>query len=231
MRSGIPVLFLAALASARAQFPQAALAGPYSVSANRILDRHGRVWLLRGTDLAPVTLDPVPSGDLGALSASALVTIRQRLNMNAVRLPFSAAEYLGSAPYRDRVRRVVRDANRLDLLVILAPRQGAASSTFWAVSAADFRDRPNVFFAAAADAVPSIRAAGARQPVIVPLAEPDGAPDTIYKVDPPLAAARGEALASLAARAPVRRLRCIGAGARLRRPVRRPGIRRHAPRR
>ncbi len=91
------------------------------------------------------------------------------MNMNAVRLRIGSAEYSGNARYRARVREIVRQANRFELLVILA-EDGNADVSFWARAAADFRDHPNVFLAispgAMAAKVSAIRASGARQPVI-----------------------------------------------------------------
>src|SRR4051794_34262095 len=81
--------------------PTAAPAGPYHVEGSRILDARGRPYLIRGTEAPP-----------DAWTATALVTIRQRLNMNAVRLPIAGQAWR-------RVEDAVRIANRLELLVIL----------------------------------------------------------------------------------------------------------------
>ncbi len=133
-----------------------AAAGPYRVEANRILDSKGRPFLLRGTELPTLTLNTSDiAGDgkeFGAFSASSLVSIRQRLNMNAVRLPVSPHRYLESETYRVRVREVVESANRFELLVILAvdpadALPAAALAQFWTHSAADFKSCPNLFFA------------------------------------------------------------------------------------
>lgn len=164
------LLLLLTLVSLRAAAlqPTPAPAGPYHISSNRILDRTGHPYVMRGTDLATVTLETSRPGDLGALSASALVTIRQRLNMNAVRLPLIAADYERHPAYRSRVQEIVCTANRLDLLVILAPQPDDAPASFWTGLASTFRDNPNVFFAVehAATAVTAIRAAHAHQPIL-----------------------------------------------------------------
>jgi hypothetical protein len=108
-----------------------AAAGPYRIDGNRILDSKDRPYLMRGTELPTLTLSQADiAGDgkeLGAFSASALISIRQRLNMNAVRLPLSARGFEESGDYRARVREVVESANRFELLVILAadPRSTA----------------------------------------------------------------------------------------------------------
>ena len=160
--------FTALAASAAELVPTSAAAGPYHVAANRILDRDGQPYLLRATELAPVSLKPLESGDLGALSATALVTIRQRLNMNGVELPVDAAEFTVNPDYRRRAAEIVRIANRLDLLVVLSPGRQGAPEAFWQCLAALFRDQPNVFFDAGDGAgVAAIRGVGARQPAIV----------------------------------------------------------------
>ena len=101
-----------------------AAAGPYQVDGNRILDAKGRAYLLRGTELPALTLkDSDIAGDgkeFGAFSPSSLISIRQRLNMNAVRLPVMPLEYQENESYRARVAAVAGSANRFELLVILA---------------------------------------------------------------------------------------------------------------
>jgi uncharacterized protein (TIGR03437 family) len=159
--------------------------GPYRIVGNRILDRQDRPYLIRGTQLAPLTANLADEKGsavaFGPLSATTLITIRQRLNMNAVRLPVSATEYDANSEYQSRVERLVRLSNRLELLVILEtsglphetePRDLAV---FWQLAAARFRGYPNVFFAPLSGfLVAAIRQSGARQPVI--LAGPDQAP-------------------------------------------------------
>src|ERR1019366_7558517 len=60
-------------------------AGPYQVNGNRILDTKGRPYLVRGTELPALTLNPADiAGDgvqFGAFSASSLISIRQRLKI------------------------------------------------------------------------------------------------------------------------------------------------------
>jgi uncharacterized protein (TIGR03437 family) len=205
----VPLLTILSIHAAEFQ-PTPGPAGPYHVSANRILDREGRPYLIRGTELAPVTLDALKPGDLGGLSASALVTIRQRLNMNAVQLPFAAAQFENDAAYRARVAEIVRTANRFDLLVILAPQPEDAPIEFWTCLAAAFRHNPNVFFAAGKPAVVvAIRAAGAPQPILIDAAAfPQDDANTIYRATASYAATRTdsdrwEQFGSLAERAPV----------------------------
>jgi hypothetical protein len=71
-------------------------AGPYHVSGGTILDSRGAPYVIRGTELTAVTLDPsqiAGSGNqFGALSRTTLATIRFRINMNAVRLPITSSD-------------------------------------------------------------------------------------------------------------------------------------------
>jgi cytochrome c peroxidase len=171
--------------------------GPYRIAGNRILDRQNRPYLIRGTQLAalsPGRADEKGSAAaFGPLSPTTLITIRQRLNMNAVRLPVSASEYAVSPDYRLRVEKLVHLANELELLVILetsGPRQvdePRDSEMFWTQAAARFRNNPNIFFAPlSVRLAAAIRRSGAHQPVIV--AGPEKAPpeerDLIYQVTP-----------------------------------------------
>ena len=170
--------------------------GSYRIVGNRILDRQNQPYLIRGTQLAPLTrneADEKGSTDaFGPLSATTLITIRQRLNMNAVRLPVSAAEYISNPGYRSRVERLVCLANTLELLVILETRVPQETrphdlDLFWKIAASRFSDNPNIFFAPlSVRLVAAIRQAGARQPVIV--AETENAfiedRNIIYEVTP-----------------------------------------------
>src|ERR1019366_7884286 len=126
--------------------------------------------------LTPAAAGPYPGDgkEFGAFSASSLISIRQRLNMNAVRLPVSAREYEDSSAYRARVREVVESANRFELLVILAadsanPLAEEALAHFWERCAGDFKSYPNVFFALGHGEalVDAVRAGGAEQPVLI----------------------------------------------------------------
>src|ERR1700712_5119053 len=124
-----------------------AAAGPYHVEGSRLIDSRGRPYLINGTRLAPVTssdtdLTGAP-GEFGPLSATTIVTIRQRLNMNAVRLPVDSALYLTDRAFRERARTVAGTANHLELLVIL--ESATHSPAFWTAIATDFRKNPNVF--------------------------------------------------------------------------------------
>jgi hypothetical protein len=127
MRLVLPLLFfcLTSLAAA-ADKPEItpATAGPYHVEAKRIVDARKHTFLVRGTEMPPLTLkDEDFSGDgreFGPYSPSSFITIRQRLNMNAIRLPVNARLYAESEAYQARLEQAVRLANRFELLVILA---------------------------------------------------------------------------------------------------------------
>ncbi len=130
--------------------------GPYHVESSRILDANGREYLIRGTSLPHVTLNP-PT-DFGPFSRTTLITLRQRMNMNAVRIPIDDAAYKSSPKYRDFVLDLVKKANRLELLAIIES----------AAPAADLKSNANVFFAVPnIELARTIRSTGAPQPIIV----------------------------------------------------------------
>jgi len=155
-------------------------AGPYQVRANRIVDAAGREYLIRGTRLPPFQLHPSAPWGFGPFSRTTLVTVRQRLNMNAVRVAIRGAEYAADAQYRAGVRQLVRQANQFQLVAILEV-DGAAK-----LVGADFNGEPNLFFGVPDRAMlGELRAAGARQPVIL-AAGADESQDSnvIYEVRP-----------------------------------------------
>ena len=196
-----------------------AAAGPYRIDGNRILDSKDRPYLMRGTELPTLTLNRADiAGDgkeFGAFSPSALISIRQRLNMNGVRLPVSPLEFEESGVYRALVQEVVESANRLELLVVLAadPVEQLTEPVlahFWERCAGEFKGHPNVFFAPGhgADLVDAIRSAGAEQPVLVAGEFPVRGRNLVYEVTPSYATAgtdegRWEQFGSLSTRAPV----------------------------
>jgi len=139
--------------------------GPYRVDHNQILDSAGHPYLMRGTQLTdfhPRTAawDNRGEPDFGPHSPTSLTAIRLRFNMNAVRLPLDIREADGPG-YFAELAKVVRRANQLELLVILAAREpGAALPSsrgveFWTRCAAAFKDYPNVIFEAFADPSPA----------------------------------------------------------------------------
>ena len=233
MRAWVGILLCGALAAephpAANRVPQLtpAAAGPYRIEGNRILDGKGRPYLIRGTRMTPIR--PAEKAGAGANSPfdphsrTSLITLRQRMNMNAVRLPVSAREFLEQAGYRARARQVVDAANSLELAVVLE-EEGASETAvrvaFWTRCALEFRDNPNVFFAPGymQALVDAIRSTGARQPVIAragggtPEGPEAGIPlkdrNVIYEVTPRYEATRTDEdrrrqFGLLAARAPV----------------------------
>jgi len=173
-------------------------AGPYHLRGNQILDATGHDYLIRGTSLPSITwnaLDSGNDGEFGPFSGTTLITIRQRLNMNAVRLQILAQEYKTSDTYRARVKEIVRRANQLELLAIIerdsvtkVPAEGVDS--FWVYCAEEFRISLNVFFALSPEdnaerLVSVIRASGAAQPIIVSgINHLVDDPNVIYQVSP-----------------------------------------------
>jgi uncharacterized protein (TIGR03437 family) len=139
--------------------------GPFHVADNRIVDSKGRPFLMRGTQLTefhPQTADRDNRAgqDFGPHSSTTLSAIRLRFNMNTVRLPLDVTE-AADAGYFAELAKVVRRANNVDLLVILAAREPGAnlpsrkSVEFWSHCAAYFKDYPNVMFDSFSDPSPS----------------------------------------------------------------------------
>src|SRR5713101_1654535 len=132
--------------------------GPFHVAGNRIVDSKGHPFLMRGTQLTefhPQTADRDNRAgqDFGPHSSTTLSAIRLRFNMNTVRLPVDvtdATDTADTAGYFDELAKVVRRANDVDLLVILAAREPGAelpsrkSTEFWSHCAAYFKSYPNV---------------------------------------------------------------------------------------
>jgi uncharacterized protein (TIGR03437 family) len=127
------------------------------VDHERILDSAGRAFLMRGTQLTDFHLqtaahDNRAGREFGEHSATTLTAVRLRFNMNTVRLPLDIRE-AGKPGYFAALSKVVRRANELELLVVLAAREAdaglptARSVEFWAKCAATFKDYPNVMFA------------------------------------------------------------------------------------
>jgi uncharacterized protein (TIGR03437 family) len=220
----IAVFTVALLAGSAANLstrqPQQALTpspkGPFHVDGNRLLDAKGHPFLMRGTQLTefhPQTMahDNRYGRDFGEHSPTSLSAIRLRFNMNTVRLPLAAGESDQTGYFSD-LAKVVRRANDIDLLVVLA---ADGSPEFWSRCAAAFKSYPNVMFdasqtdAQSVDVVRTIRTAGATQPIVVRQTGTlldDG--NLIYESSAALAALATEAdretaFGSLAARVPM----------------------------
>jgi uncharacterized protein (TIGR03437 family) len=149
-------------------------AGPFRVLGHSILDSQGRAFLMRGTQLTefhPQTVERDNGAGVvfGAHSATSLSAIRLRFNMNTVRLPVNVLE--SSAPdYFSKLANVVRRANQMDLLVVLAAREpgaempSARTAEFWGRCATYFKDYPNVLFDVFSDPSPSAVSRSERDP-------------------------------------------------------------------
>src|SRR5258708_7131707 len=106
--------------------------GPFHVAGNGMVDPKGRTFLMGGTQLTefhpqPADRDNRAGQDFGPHSSTTLNAIRLRFNMNTVRLPLDVADAVDSAGYFAELAKVVRRANDMDLLVILAARESGAS--------------------------------------------------------------------------------------------------------
>lgn len=183
-----PLLFGGATNNDPPPAPTLAPAGPYHVAHNRIVDSRGREFLIRGTQMPAVTLnksDLTGEGiQFGPFSPSSYVTLRHRMNMNAIRVPLDMRMYRERSEYRARVKTITGQANRFELLVIFAPTAALPqpdAAAFWSQCAADFKAAPDVFFAISAiptqhdwtlwtestqRLVDAIRTAGATQPIV-----------------------------------------------------------------
>jgi len=126
------------------------------VERNRLVDGRGEAFLIRGAELPEFrTLSSASRSKatgFGPHSATVFSTIRQRWNMNAVRLPLSLSDYGSDPKYLQSVGKVVRRANDLELLVILAARDSDSALPserlirFWRECSAFLRDSPQLIF-------------------------------------------------------------------------------------
>ena len=143
--------------------------GPFTVVGHRLMDSDGQPFLMRGTQLQPFRLanvgDDNRAGDVfGAHSATSLSAVRLRFNMNTVRLPVDSAE-ADMPGFWTELGKVIKRANELDLLVVLAAE---GNDAFWNRAGREFRDRPNVVFATGDSRfVAPLREAGALQPIAI----------------------------------------------------------------
>ena len=134
--------------------------GRLHVQGNLLLDETSRSILLRGTEL-----EELGQND-DAVSATTFSTIRQRWNMNVVRLPIKVASFMNDVNYRRTASAVVSRANKLELLVIVASSE--TNAQFWGECAKEFKNRSGVLFEVTDPAlVRTIRSQGADQPILV----------------------------------------------------------------
>jgi uncharacterized protein (TIGR03437 family) len=169
---------------ARPQKLTAVPKGPIHVERNRLVDSQGRAFLLRGTEL-PEFRTPSQAGGseadgFGLHSATVFSTIRQRWNMNVVRIPLSLSDYARDPRYLQSVAEVVRRANELELAVILSAHQTRSSipsetlTRFWRECSMFLINYPQLIFELDAgdgvetqELIRAVRAGGATQPVLV----------------------------------------------------------------
>src|SRR5882724_1157549 len=95
------------------------------------MDSIGQTFLLRGVEMPGLEVANPAQSDLDAVRAMTPLTfgiVQQRWNMNAVRLPISAAIWKRDGKvYFDRIAAVATSANGKGLVVILAAYGDARS--------------------------------------------------------------------------------------------------------
>jgi uncharacterized protein (TIGR03437 family) len=137
--------------------------GPLHAEGNRLVDASPRVFVLRGVQMSGLNVaQPSPSDrqTVEAMNSFTFRVLRQRWNMNALRLPVSIWLWERDGDnYLRKVSDVVRDANQEGLIVVLAAfedrRSGAPDPTglpsssvlsFWKAAAGFFKGTPLVIF-------------------------------------------------------------------------------------
>ncbi len=123
--------------------------GPMHREGNRIVDSAGQTIVLRGAEIPGLNLG-APNADTLALSPTTFSTMRQRFNMNALRLPVVSSIAAGDPLYLTRAAEIVREAKQAGLVVILA-EYGTGMPTpeeigFWHTYASYFKNNPMVIF-------------------------------------------------------------------------------------
>ena len=197
--SWVAALYLCAVCYAHPLGPQKLTAvpkGPIHVERNQLVDSLGHAFLIRGTQLPEFRAHPpVSRGEeaeaFGPHSATVFSTIRQRWNMNAVRLPLNFPDNESDSAYLQAVGEIVRSANDLELVVILSATSFHPESLvrFWRGASAFFKDYPQLIFelgASTQEIIAAVRASGAKQPVIVSGGRENPVDDSnaIYLVSP-----------------------------------------------
>ena len=120
---------------------------PFHVEANHLVDAVKIPFLIRGVDVPGVG-----SSNAGALNPFTFRLIRQRWNMNAVRVPVSVALWKrDGAAYLEAAADVITAANSVQLLVVLAayedaPLPTATTVEFWRACALRFRNTSGIIF-------------------------------------------------------------------------------------
>jgi hypothetical protein len=128
---------------------------PLHVKLNQLMDSTSTVFVLRGVSmpgLEAVSPTATDLANVAAMNGFTFRVMRQRWNMNAVRLPVSAAVWKRDGQgYLDRVAAVVALANSESLVVVLGAQEDAAlpSATmvdFWKACAGAFAKTPGMIF-------------------------------------------------------------------------------------
>jgi hypothetical protein len=127
--------------------PTPIAAPPLRVKANQLVDSTGAVFVLRGVSMPGLEAVSPTAADLAnvrAMTGFTFRVMRQRWNMNAVRLPVSAAVWKRDGPgYLDRMAAVVALANAEGLVVVLAAQEDGSLPSpalvdFWKACAGAF---------------------------------------------------------------------------------------------
>jgi uncharacterized protein (TIGR03437 family) len=129
--------------------------GAMHAQGNQIVDSTGQAIVLRGAEIPGLNLTGVSPAMQAiydqTLSPTTFSTMRQRFNMNALRLPI-ASSIAGRDPlYLGRVATIVKQANVAGLVVILAEYGPsnlpfASEIDFWHTWASYFKDNPLLVF-------------------------------------------------------------------------------------
>ncbi len=129
--------------------------GAMHAQGNRIVDSAGQTIVLRGAEIPGLNLTNVTPAMQAiynqTLSPTTFSTMRQRFNMNALRLPIASAIAGRDPLYLSRVATIVKQANVAGLVVILAEYGPsgvpiASEIDFWHTWASYFKDNPLLVF-------------------------------------------------------------------------------------
>ena len=121
--------------------------GAMHVEGNHIVDSAGQTIILRGAEIPGLET----GGDSDTLTPETFGAMRQRFNMNALRLPVSSMIAARDPMYLTRVATIVKQANTAGLVTILAdygvaPLPDPNEIPFWRSIASLFKDNPMVIF-------------------------------------------------------------------------------------
>jgi uncharacterized protein (TIGR03437 family) len=127
---------------------------PYRVQGSILIDADRNQFLLNGVQMLGLSYadpDEVQAASVMALNTHTFRVIRQRWNLNTVRLAINPAIWERDGQvYMDRIAGAVRLANAENLVVNLAASVGALPgpemTAFWSALASELRDTPMVVF-------------------------------------------------------------------------------------